>query len=135
MRSWTGQIFFFLMEQEVTRSTRMAIIKKTLSQVLVTIQRNHNPLCIEGRKARCCRCSRKQSGWSPNTQDSEFLLGLSGLGTQPSVWEDVGLIPGPTQWVKDSALPQAAVLVTEAVWIQRGCGCGVGGQLQLQFKP
>ena len=26
-----------------------------------------------------------------------------------SIYEDVGLIPGPTQWVKDLVLPQAVV--------------------------
>ena len=38
----------------------------------------------------------------------EFLLWLSRIRTQSSVLEDVGLILGLTQWVKDPALPQAA---------------------------
>ena len=36
---------------------------------------------------------------------SEFPLWLSWLRTQHSVHEDVGLIPGLTQWVKDLELP------------------------------
>ena len=39
----------------------------------------------------------------------EFLLWLSGLKSQHSVHEDVGLISGLSQWVKDLTLPQAAV--------------------------
>ena len=37
----------------------------------------------------------------------EFLLWLSGLRTQHS--EDVGAIPGLSQWVKDLVLLQAVV--------------------------
>ena len=33
-----------------------------------------------------------------------FPLGLCGLGTQHGTSEDVGLIPGLAQWVKDLAL-------------------------------
>ena len=39
----------------------------------------------------------------------EFPLWLSGLRTQYSLCEDVGLIPGIAQWVKDLALPQGAL--------------------------
>ena len=46
----------------------------------------------------------------------EFLLWLSGLRTQCCLCEDVGSIPGLTQWVKDLVLPQAMV----------GALCGVG---------
>ena len=34
----------------------------------------------------------------------EFLLWLSGIRTRHSVYKDVGLIPGLTQWVKDLVL-------------------------------
>ena len=39
----------------------------------------------------------------------EFSFWLIELGTHHSVCEDVGSIPGLTQWVKDLALLQAAV--------------------------
>ena len=37
----------------------------------------------------------------------EFPLWLNGLRARHSDYEDVGLIPGPAQWVKNPALPQA----------------------------
>ena len=48
-----------------------------------------------------------------------------------SIPEDVGSIPGLTQWVKDLALLQAAMEVTDVARIWRCCGCGVGQQLHL----
>ena len=42
-----------------------------------------------------------------------------------------GLIPGLTQWVKDAALPQAALKLADVAWILRCCDWAIGWQLQL----
>ena len=41
--------------------------------------------------------------------NQEFPLWLSGLRTWHGVCKDAGLVPSLTQWVKDPALPQAAL--------------------------
>lgn len=50
----------------------------------------------------------------------------SGETNLPSIHGDAGLIPGPTLWVNNPALPLAVVYVADAAWIQCCCGCGVG---------
>ena len=51
------------------------------------------------------------------------------------IQKDAGLMPGLAQWLKDLALSQAVVWVTETAWIWSCCGCGVGWRLRLQFDP
>ena len=46
-----------------------------------------------------------------------------------SINEDVGSIPGLTQWVKDLAFPWASDRIPCC------CGCGIDWHLQLQFDP
>ena len=44
--------------------------------------------------------------------------GSAGYRNPPSIHEDLGLIPGLTQCLKDVALPQAVVKVEASAWIQ-----------------
>ena len=77
-----------------------------------------------------------QNKWSQNSKDLWALpLWLSGLRAQQRVHEDVSLIPGLDQWVKDPMLPQAAAWLADIARILHCCGCGVGQQLQLQGDP
>jgi len=51
----------------------------------------------------------------------EFPLWLSGLGIQHSFREDAGLIPDPTQWVKDPVLPW----YRSQTWLRSGVALAV----------
>ena len=80
----------------------------------------------------CLQLNSKKMAQLKNSS-VEFLLQLSSLRTQNSVSEDVGWIPGFTQWFEDPALPQVGGEITDVAQIQHCCGCGAGLQLQLQF--
>ena len=46
-----------------------------------------------------------------------------------SIYEDLGSILGPAQWVEDLAFLQATVPVADRAQTWCCCGCGVGGQM------
>ena len=49
--------------------------------------------------------------------------------------EDVGLIPGLAQWVKDLVLLWSVVQVTDMAQVWCCCGSGIGQQQQLWLNP
>ena len=50
-----------------------------------------------------------------------------------SIREDEGSFPGLTRWVRDLALPQAAIQVADVTGIRCCRGYSIGWQLQLQL--
>ena len=64
-----------------------------------------------------------------NTENMEGTLVAQQVKNPTSIHEDAGSFPGLTHWVKEPALSQAAVQVTDAVQIPSCCGCGIGREL------
>ena len=77
----------------------------------------------------------KKKSWITELVKQQFQNSFCGsVVTNPtSIQEDMGLIPGLTQWIKDHALLWAAVWVADVAWIPRCWGCG--WKLWIQFDP
>ena len=64
--------------------------------------------------------------WELNVPTIKFPLWLSEIRTWHRLCEDMDLIPGFPQWVKDPMLPQTRVADVAQIWCCCGCGCGIG---------
>ena len=82
-------------------------------------------------------CWMETAKWLQNLEgeraaSSRVILQITNL---TGIQEGAGLIPRLPQWVKDPALPWAIVYVADKAQIWHCCGCAMGRQLQLWFRP
>ena len=90
-----------------------------------------DPLAWELPHAALAALKRKKK--KKNEKWQEFCCSSAVTNPTSILGEDVGLISGLTQWIRDLVLPWAMMEVTDAAQILHCCGCGVGRQLRFRF--